>query len=320
MRDKAAKLAARFEGECLSDKKLSIVKGAEAFKFRCFNGHIFYKFVTELQKLKNFAARKMSKTTATSSSADSSSSSSFDEDMLASEGSLEHSLESIWCPKCEAFWKSAEILAKDCGFQLCGELYSRSLSLKCLKAQHSTSLSYSRRLQGNLKCSACRKEERESVKQRLREEERLQDAYYTEMQEQMFAEARREMEKELASSGFKVYAESTIYINEAQRQSLIEQQINQTASQLASRFMASEASAGVSKDQAYVVYKFLNTPHEMLVAGMTSMQPQQLVQFFRKLAIQLHPDKNNHPQATDAFQAVQTAMEKAKEALRAAAI
>ena len=46
---------------------------------------------------------------------------------------------------------------------------------------------------------------------------------------------------------------------------------------------------------------------------MTRMQPQQLSQFYRKLAIQLHPDKNRHPQATDAFQVVQAAMETAKK-------
>ena len=48
MRDRAMQLVSRFGGECLSTKKLSIVKGAEAYKFKCINGHIFYKFVTEL--------------------------------------------------------------------------------------------------------------------------------------------------------------------------------------------------------------------------------------------------------------------------------
>lgn len=70
----------------------------------------------------------------------------------------------------------------------------------------------------------------------------------------------------------------------------------------------------MSKDQAFLVYKFLNTSQEMLVAGMTQLQPAQLTQFFRKLAKQLHPDKNGHPQAKDAFQAVQAAMESAQAA------
>ena len=111
-------------------------------------------------------------------------------------------MEGIWCPKCESFYKSAAILAKNCGFKLCGELYGKSLYLQCLKAKHMTPLSYSKRLQGTIKCSGCRRDEREAQKQRLREEERLQDAYFTEMQEQMFAEAKRDMEAELAQGHF----------------------------------------------------------------------------------------------------------------------
>ena len=34
---------------------------------------------------------------------------------------------------------------------------------------------------------------------------------------------------------------------------------------------------------------------------MMKMQPTQLTQFYRKLAKQLHPDKNDHPQAKEAF-------------------
>ena len=49
------------------------------------------------------------------------------------------------------------------------------------------------------------------------------------------------------------------------------------------------------QDQFYIVYKFLNTPIEMLLSGMKQMQPTQLTQFYRKLAKQLHPDKNRHP-------------------------
>ena len=118
--------------------------------------------------------RKLSKSTAASScSSDSTSQPSNDVS----------NLEGLWCPKCENFYKNAQIIAKKCGFRLCGDLYGKSLKFKCLKAQHSTKISYSKRLQGNMSCAACRKEEREAAKERLREEERIQDAYYAELQE-----------------------------------------------------------------------------------------------------------------------------------------
>jgi DnaJ domain len=65
----------------------------------------------------------------------------------------------------------------------------------------------------------------------------------------------------------------------------------------------------LQREQVYIVYKFLNTPIDVLVSGMHQMQPNQLTQFYRKLAKQLHPDKNCHPQAKDAFQRVQCAMD-----------
>ena len=67
LRDRASQLVAHFGGECLTDKKLSVVKGSEAFKFKCLQGHVFYKFVAELQEMKPKAlARRLSKSTAAS--------------------------------------------------------------------------------------------------------------------------------------------------------------------------------------------------------------------------------------------------------------
>ncbi len=70
----------------------------------------------------------------------------------------------------------------------------------------------------------------------------------------------------------------------------MEQRINESAEAMANDFMAKQSSQAtsetrldddnsqpatpsVSKDQARLVYKFLNTPHELLVAGMSQMQP-----------------------------------------------
>ena len=117
----------------------------------------------------------------------------------------------------------------------------------------------------------------------MREEERQQDQYYSEMQEKMFAEARKDMEREMAEAGFSGY-EQPFFMTEAQRRQHMEQRINQTAENLTQQFMQEQnqnqaddqspsSSPAVSKDQAFLVYKFLNTPEEMLVAGMTQMQP-----------------------------------------------
>lgn len=87
----------------------------------------------------------------------------------------------------------------------------------------------------------------------------------------------------------------------------MESRINKLATEQTSKFMADKSNfnstppAKMERDQVYLVFKFLNSPIDMLVSGMVQMQPTQLIQFFRKLARQLHPDKNCHPNAKDAF-------------------
>ena len=58
------------------------------------------------------------------------------------------------------------------------------------------------------------------------------------MQEQMFAEARREMEKEMAQTGFGYNPEQTVFMDETQRQSMMENQINETANLMADQYIA----------------------------------------------------------------------------------
>jgi hypothetical protein len=60
----------------------------------------------------------------------------------------------------------------------------------------------------------------------------------------------------------------------------------------------------VEKDleKVYLVFKFLNTPSSILQEGLLQMfQRQEANAYFKKLAKQLHPDKNAHPLAKEAF-------------------
>ena len=65
-------LVTLFGGECLTDKRLSVVKGVEAYKFKCAQGHVFYMNITEMMKPMSPTTRKLSKSTNASSSCSSS--------------------------------------------------------------------------------------------------------------------------------------------------------------------------------------------------------------------------------------------------------
>jgi hypothetical protein len=71
-------------------------------------------------------------------------------------------------------------------------------------------------------------------------------------------------------------------------------------------------------DQCFLAYKFAQTSADVILAGMQNLAQSQsinaLTAFYRKLALQLHPDKNCHPIAKEAFQAVTEAFERAKSA------
>lgn len=67
-----------------------------------------------------------------------------------------------------------------------------------------------------------------------------------------------------------------------------------------------------TQEKIYLVYKYLESPHDLLVQEMRAMNPDLLSQFHRKLMKQLHPDKNSHPRAKEAFHNVQEAIKAVK--------
>lgn len=316
----AKKLASLFEGSVLTDKVLSICKAQESVKFKCQNGHVFYKVVDSLKThVKTATGRKLSASTAASSSISS--------DEEANDAAH---LYGCWCPKCEEFYSACKTIAKQAGFRLDGKIYSKTLNFKCAESKHCMPVSYNKRISQSLSCSDCKREQKEAIKEKLRQEEEQQSKYISQMQEEMFRKAREEMERELKSNSFdsrqagfnahprfNSYAQQTQY--DSNRLASIEQEINKTAmDQMKAYLRTFPADSPMQREQVYIVYKFLNTPTDVLVAGMHQMQPQQLTQFYRKLAKQLHPDKNCHPQAKDAFQRVQSAMDLAKAAMPSA--
>jgi hypothetical protein len=83
----------------------------------------------------------------------------------------------------------------------------------------------------------------------------------------------------------------------------MEAEINLSASRQAKEFTRTTGTKTEELMQkAFLVYKFLLTPEHMLLHGLKMMlhnsdenPSSMLKQFFRRLSLQLHPDKNSHP-------------------------
>lgn len=313
----ANKLAKLFEGGILTDKVLSICKAQEAVKFKCQNGHVFYKYVDSLKTyIRNAIGRKISVSTAASSSTSS--------DEESQDAALQYG---CWCPKCEEFYTCCKNIAKSSGFKLEGKLYAKNLSFKCPERRHCTPISYNKRISQVLNCADCKREQKEALKEKIRQEEEQQSKHISQMQEEMFRKAREEMERELKHGSYQqksgaytsyhhqsAFSQNQSQAYEAERLAAIEQEVNKTAVEQMKAYMRTcPMDSSMQRDQIYIVYKFLNTPIDVLMSGMQQMEPNNLTQFYRKLAKQLHPDKNCHPQAKEAFQRVQSAMEQARQ-------
>jgi len=79
-----------------------------------------------------------------------------------------------------------------------GSLYGH-LAFKCQKSGHLMKISYSRRLTNGqpLICISCQKQDRETLKNQLKEEEQQRHQYFERMQEDAFTKARAAMQEEL---------------------------------------------------------------------------------------------------------------------------
>lgn len=183
---KANRLAILHEGDVMISEN-----GLDVLQFRCKAGHNFMKSVDDLSDIPDLT-RKSSYCTMASSSANSS------DDECTSDRSDQSG---SWCPKCEAFYRSCKDTAYSCGFRLQGKLYADSLSFECVAKGHVTAISQSKRINGFVSCSACRKEDREQVKasQKLAEEEQREEC--ARQQKKLFADAKAKMDEELKSSG-----------------------------------------------------------------------------------------------------------------------
>lgn len=280
---RASQLSKKFQGDCLSQKAehISVVKGQQSIKFKCEQGHVFYKPVDELSFEVPSRTRKFSLQTAANSDDDSDDSQQ-------------------WCPKCVAFYRNCQSTAQQYGFVLQGKLFG-SLAFSCSKADsHLSKISYSRRITNSspLVCIQCHKQERERVKSALKDEEQEKQDYFARMQEACFQKASAAMQEELKNQE-EPAKQAAFEMTDAKE----EQDLNSRATFEAEMFLKNESCnfESLSTEQAYLTYKFVFISEELIVKGLMGMPQQAWSQWYRAMAKQLHPDKNCHPQAKEAF-------------------
>lgn len=213
-----------------------------------------------------------------------------------------------WCTKCVNFYAKTNEFANRKQMTVVGGLYESEITLCCDK-DHSFTITYQKKLT-YLSCLECTRLDKLEQRQREIEEEGRRKERNRLMQERMFAQAKLAME---SNSNCTQYYSGTFQRTQFAQ---MEQLANQRAASLARQYLKNCSTSQLTFEQCFLAYKFSQTDVEVLVSGMRNLaQSQSLTAvqaFYRKLAKQLHPDKNCHALAKEAFQTVTEAYEQVK--------
>jgi hypothetical protein len=191
-----------------------------------------------------------------------------------------------WCSKCTQKLQAADQYAKGLGGRLVSECADFSFEFECSKGH--TWRADAKKYKQQKWCHICRSEERKRHKEELRDEQERMRCEQEREQQRLFEEARRRMRSDSVSSTAALGGEG---------------QIDQSATEMTEEFMKNPGETGCVYAQAFNVYKVVCSTEEFLTAKYFSddFSREQVTLSFRKLAKALHPDKNRHPQANDAF-------------------
>lgn len=210
------------------------------------------------------------------------------------ETSLEE-LEHKWCPKCENLLKKCRNFAKQNNGVCLNELFDEVINFQCHKGH-----------QWNIKCKSydskwcneCVQEEKELLRKKCEEERKKREKIEEEYQKKLFEEARRKVTENFMCNEKPAEEDVLAYFQK------IDREVEDLAQKEANQFLSQNLCQNVNFQQVLQVYKVLFMPDEILQKYMTSLNLELLKSEFRRMAKILHPDKNKHPKAGNAFQKV----------------
>ena len=192
-----------------------------------------------------------------------------------------------WCGKCAQKVQSADVYAKSMGGKLVSETADVTFEFECAKGHRWRA--DAKKYKQQKWCHVCRSDERRRHKEELREEQERVRCEQEREQQRLFEEARRKMHNESPNNTAAVLGS--------------EVQIEKAATEMTESFMKNPGELSCTYAQVFNVYKILCSTNEFLQAKYFNddFPREQVTVTFRKLAKVLHPDKNRHPQANDAF-------------------
>lgn len=193
-----------------------------------------------------------------------------------------------WCPKCQSILDKARSYAAQNSGRLLSNTVDLTILFECSFGHQweADPLRFSHQKWCN-QCQELAKARRKQEQQKEREREQME---HERRQRELFEDARRKMMQEQTVEQVALLA--------------TEGQIDLRAREMAQRYLSSSQFDGsVNFAQAFGVYKVLASTTQFLVFRFfpPKLGKDAITSAFRKLAKVLHPDKNRHPSANEAF-------------------
>ena len=152
-------------------------------------------------------------------------------------------------------------------------------------------------------CPHCERISQEERKNALKEETENNIKEMIREQNRKLEEARLHMEREQTMKP-KNYQEAFCQCNFNSNASMLtDASINKLSEELSLKYIReNDSNLRINMEDIYLMYKILITPKESLISKLRIIPKLELCSFYRKCASKLHPDKNRHPRASEAFQ------------------
>lgn len=203
-----------------------------------------------------------------------------------------------WCCTCDRIIESSKIFAEKMGGKVISQKNDPQITFQCHNG-HLWNVNYEKAC--TRWCKECCHQSKKVLKEMIADENRKIEDEKKIAQNKLLEEARLKFQNN--SSQFK----STDSINQKNQRALFLEQIEKLAERYTMSYLDSlsnlqdEIKAGL-KAKYFEVYRVIIMPSELFKGLLMESDSSGPMREFRRFAIMLHPDKNDHPNAKFAFQ------------------
>jgi len=194
------------------------------------------------------------------------------------------------CYLCRSVLANIKHYAEEKGGKLVSTTLYSEVYLSC-EFNHEWSVCYKKATKSW--CKDCKVKRKQVLKEMIQAEDERIQAERKIKQEKLFEDVRKRVQQNDECKKKEMNVELENF-------NIILEEITRMASKYAREFCQKNETA--EYDQILLLYQTLILPDKCLATYLNSLSKAQLRQEFRRYTILLHPDKNNHPKAKQAFQ------------------